>query len=408
MAKQLNRDMAANYKHEGRLVSRKAIFGALAVLFSPIPLDLISQHLLKCKHIDKPTVKGCEDIVIDHAAGIAYMACASVNNRMKWWPPLNHYNARDVTDEQDPIFIYDLKTEQIQQLPISGYDGELRLHGIALWKKGGPKGMASKVPLTASDEPAVLMLVNHGRNGSTVEIFDHILPTKQSGNDTDSTLGMLRHVETVKDPLIRTPNSVYPISRRSFYVTNDHKFARGLMRTIEELAALPLTDVIFRGEDGSTRIAATNIPYANGITGYNNDKHLLVVSATMSRVYVYERTSHNELISHGFMPTTFSGDNIHMDFSTGHVYMAGTLQPLKILERFNDPSVVAASQAVRLDNINVGNRKTGEAPSTDTTPLLIYNEHPGSGLTVAAVDGRHHKMLLSGFYNDGVLVCDLA
>jgi hypothetical protein len=54
-------------------------------------------------------VEGCEDMVVDHAAGIVYMACASVSNRVKWWPPVNHYDYRNVTNEQDPIFIYDLK-----------------------------------------------------------------------------------------------------------------------------------------------------------------------------------------------------------------------------------------------------------------------------------------------------------
>ncbi|KAI8050282.1 hypothetical protein BDF22DRAFT_657308 [Syncephalis plumigaleata] len=350
--------------------------------------------------------EGCEDMVIDHAASIVYMACASVSNRVKWWPPVNHYDHHNVTDEQDPIFIYDLKTGEIQPLPVSGFNGELRLHGIALWKSGAD-GLAAKKPLTAADEPAVLMLVNHGRNGSTIEIFEHILPSEESA--TLMSIGELRHVETVKDPLIRTPNSVYPISRRSFYVTNDHKFARGFMRIIEEFVALPLGEVVFRNEHGITEVVASNIPYANGITGYRNDQYLLVVSANLARVYIYERATKydNKLIFHGYVSTGFSGDNIHVDHTSGHVYMAGTLQPLKIVERFNDPSVDAASQAARLDNIHIGNKAKHELPSVDVKPLLIYDKYPGSALTVAAVDSNHHKMLLGGFFNEGILVCDL-
>ncbi|RKP24143.1 hypothetical protein SYNPS1DRAFT_30088 [Syncephalis pseudoplumigaleata] len=357
----------------------------------------------RCNHVVHPRVEGCEDMVVDHAAGIVYMACGSVENRLRWWPPLDHHDRRNLTDEQDPIFIYHLKTGKLEALPIAGFDGELHLHGIALWKPG-PDGLAATTPLTAADPPAVLMLINHAYTGSTIEIFEHILPSTPS----TSGVGVLRHVETVKDPLIHAPNSVHPVSRRSFYVTNDHRFHRGALRMIEQVGVLPISNVIFRDEDGTSEVVASNIAYPNGIIGYHDDNYILVVASTMARIYVYRRNTHNnQLTLHGYVSTAFTGDNLRMDFGTGRLYIAGTMQPLNLLKKTYDTTVEVASQVARVDNLNVGDIAKGIAPSADITPLVIYDKYPGSALTVAAVDAKHQKMLLSGFFADGILVCDL-
>lgn len=57
---------------------------------------------------------------------------------------------------------------------------------------------------------------------SQVEIFHHVI-----GSDT------ARHIRSVWDPLIRTPNDILAISPTSFFVTNDHFYREGMNRMIE-------------------------------------------------------------------------------------------------------------------------------------------------------------------------------
>lgn len=72
-----------------------------------------------------------------------------------------------------------------------------------------------------------LFVVNHRRTGSVVEVFEYTRTTN------DESLGVVRYVETVASELIRTPNDVLAMGRRSFYVTNDHFYKQGYMRNIE-------------------------------------------------------------------------------------------------------------------------------------------------------------------------------
>jgi hypothetical protein len=66
----------------------------------------------QCRHVQG--ANGCEAIVIDHDRGVAYMACANLENRLKWWPPLDLRNP-DVNGEQDPVFLYDLNVSELLQ-----------------------------------------------------------------------------------------------------------------------------------------------------------------------------------------------------------------------------------------------------------------------------------------------------
>lgn len=59
---------------------------------------------------------------------------------------------------------------------------------------------------------------------SRIEIFHH---------EIGSTAA--RHVRSVWHPLIRTPNDIVALSPTSFFVTNDHVYREGLMRSVEDI-----------------------------------------------------------------------------------------------------------------------------------------------------------------------------
>ena len=82
---------------------------------------------------------------------------------------------------------------------------------------------------------AVNHLVNPSYNGpngtepiarSRIELFRHTIGTYTA-----------EHLRSIWHPLIRTPNDIFAIDERSFFVTNDHHYRSGKMRSAEALLA---------------------------------------------------------------------------------------------------------------------------------------------------------------------------
>lgn len=96
---------------------------------------------------------------------------------------------------------------EIKDLPV-GTDRVF--HGIDIYEK--------------SPSELVIFLINHRRGGSVVEVLEYNI-----GDD------FVTHKETVKHELILTPNDIVALGPRSFYVSNDHKYAKGVMREIERM-----------------------------------------------------------------------------------------------------------------------------------------------------------------------------
>ena len=77
-----------------------------------------------------------------------------------------------------------------------------------------------------------LFVINHRRTGSVVEVFEYTRKQDEK-DDGNGSLGVVRYVETIANDLIRTPNDLVAMGRRSFYITNDHYYREGFMRHIE-------------------------------------------------------------------------------------------------------------------------------------------------------------------------------
>jgi hypothetical protein len=61
------------------------------------------------------------------------------------------------------------------------------------------------------------------KENATIEVFMHTL-----GSSTAA------HIQSIRDPLIRTPNDILARNPNQFWVTNDHKYDSGMMRMIED------------------------------------------------------------------------------------------------------------------------------------------------------------------------------
>lgn len=123
-----------------------------------------------------------------------------------------------------------------QKLELAGYDGPFVTHGIDVISD----------PERLAGEAVYIFAVNHlpnpayygeslseaslrassdiTKSRSRVEIFHHEIGSP-----------IARHVRSVWDPLIQTPNDIVALSPTSFFVTNDHIYREGLMRAIEDV-----------------------------------------------------------------------------------------------------------------------------------------------------------------------------
>lgn len=118
-----------------------------------------------------------------------------------------------------------------QKLILDGFENPFVTHGIDVISD----------PERPDGEAVYIFAINHmpdkgfyGRprdilapkSHSVVEIFYHVVGS-----------GKARHIRSVWDPLITTPNDVLALSPTSFFVTNDHHYKDGPMRFIEDIWA---------------------------------------------------------------------------------------------------------------------------------------------------------------------------
>ena len=158
---------------------------------------------------------GPEDLVIDHATGIAYIA--ATDRRVK--------NPRP----RGSIYMLDLKDPY--SLPVEvlgGTPNDFFSHGVSLWR--------------GSDGGLRLFAVNHQQTGETVEIFD-------VAED-----GQLHHAETIRSEVMHSFNDVVAVGPRQFYATNDQRFDGGIGGALEVFLGLPLGDLVYF--DGKQAVAS--------------------------------------------------------------------------------------------------------------------------------------------------------
>ena len=132
---------------------------------------------------------------------------------------------------------------------------------------------------------------------SQIELFHHVLES-----------GSVRHIRSIRNPLVYTPNDIYAVSPDSFLVTNDHFYRDGIGRFIED--AWPYakwsTIVHVRLNDRDAVVATAGIEASIALEGlWNNNglgrgrtDHELVISSAMGgELYVSDWHATNNTIS---------------------------------------------------------------------------------------------------------------
>ncbi|KAL7932575.1 hypothetical protein V8C35DRAFT_307483 [Trichoderma chlorosporum] len=173
----------------------------------------------------------CEDVHLHEASGLLFAACEDYpGSRLAWFPPLEHFNDPSSTGKmKGKLQVIDPKTFKTQILALEDFSGPFVTHGIdVINDPDKPKGEAVYI-FAVNHKPNPEHYRENGdanapRSHSVVELFHHVIGSKTA-----------RHIRTIWHPLFTTPNDLFAESPTSFFVTNDHYYTGGFMRTVEDL-----------------------------------------------------------------------------------------------------------------------------------------------------------------------------
>jgi len=339
----------------------------------------------KCRLIEG--IEACEDIVIHHQTGHAFMACGNKTIRSKvFYPPINLIT--NTTQQiRDIPYLYDINNDKLIPLELKNFPPEedFLLHGLGIYED-------------EKNEPNKLYVffINHRKSGSVIEIFEHTLNTNE-----------LVHLSTVKRDLITTPNDVVPVSKDEFYVTNDH--STEFWRTFDDLARRPWGNVVYHSSiTNTTEVAVDGLRYPNGITSNWDNSKIYVGTSSGGELLIYDRKSNNKLHLSERLFVGQAIDNVSVDDQTGEIYCAGTPKPLVALAYMIYRSEKAPPQPTNIIKVS-NNTAEDKFYGIKYSQKIIY-EDDGSilpAVTIAAVDGKRNVMLLGSYRGDGIARCEL-
>ncbi|HNR88278.1 MAG TPA: SMP-30/gluconolactonase/LRE family protein [Spirochaetota bacterium] len=306
-------------------------------------IEPMKNALYACSRVTD--IPGPEDIVIDRAAGIAFISSDDRRAALRGKRvPGAVYRYRLTVEHAVPENITPALAFEFHPL------------GIDLYRSG---------------ETVRLFAVNIRADGKYIEIFDY--------RD-----GALTHVESLHSDLITSPNDIAAAGPRSFYVTNDCGLTSPLGRTIENYLKLPLGSVVhFDGVRFTT--AARRLVYANGIALSRDGKRLFVASLLGRSLEVYDRDpaqgtlDHSASIDLGTCPDNISVDNM------GALWIAAHPQVMKVMPHRDNPSLLSPSQV-----LTVSFGPDGGFRITD-----VYVD-PGTGISASSVGAATDGRLLIG------------
>lgn len=300
---------------------------------------------------------GAEDITIHPKAGVAFISS-------------DHRRARLRGEQhQGAIYTYDLTVDNPKLVnATTELAQEFHPHGISLYLDENGKTR--------------LFVVNHRLEGDFVEIFDY------SGDK-------LVHRESLRDPLMTSPNDIVAVGPRSFYVTNDHGNVAALGRTLEEYLRLARSYVLYY--DGRQfRIAAQGIAYANGINVTRDGAQIFVAACIGGKIKIYAREADSGALT--FLTDIELGtgvDNIEQD-AQGNLWVGAHPQLLAFTRHARDAKNLSPSQVLKIS-------WREKPPKIDEVYLNRGDEISGS--SVAAVYGN--KLLIGSVFEEDFLLCDM-
>nr|CAG8595538.1 6544_t:CDS:2 [Entrophospora candida] len=317
----------------------------------------------RCRKIEEKGLEACEDIVIHHESGYAFMACGNSElRRTHWYPPSGVFKNQSI-QYREQVFVYKIDSELLLPLSFKNYpdNEDVVLHGLGIYQDPAHRNIL------------YIFLINHKRSGSVIEIFNHRIGSQE-----------LQHLETIKNDLIHSPNNLLPVSKNEFYVTNDLYYRKGFKKEIE---------------------LADKISYPNGINGNWDNSRIYLGTSTGGKLFIYERKHDNKLKLLDTVKTDAT-DNVSVDDITGEIYLATFPKLIPVVMFLKDYGETHVPSAiVKISNNTNEDKFYGVKYSKE----IVYQDDGSffNHITVAAVDRKRNVMLLGSFISKGIVRCEL-
>lgn len=216
-----------------------------------------------------------------------------------------------------------------------------------------------------------LYVVNHGEHPPGIEVFTV---------SEDATA--LTWEKTITHELLRTPNSIQPISEHELYISNDHHYEvrdHPVLAKMENFLHIAKGNVVYLNTKTNEAKVVAAHQFPNGI-GRLNETHLAIASTTGLSTYIFEIQPDHSLNQTARIMNDFWVDNLRVD-SAGTLLMTGH------------------PYALMLEGVAVNNHKY----NLDMERLdgLDPNERPRAGSIVAEWDGNAELKTKVLYYDDG-------
>jgi len=291
----------------------------IALLLLIILLVLVSRLLIKTgffrsiepqfdgKILAKVALPGAEDMMVCHTDSIVLI---SSTDRI----PDPHGN-----EKKGGLYLIDLKAKNFDPIPLTeSFHQPFAPHGISLFKK---------------DSIYTVMAISHAGQEHSIEVFE--LKDKH-----------LKHIETLKHPLMISPNDLVMIDEDQFYFTNDHKHTEGFGRMVEEYLGLAVSNVVYY-DSNEYREVADGIGYANGINYDQNRELIYVASPRKFTVRVYSRQKDGSLSFIENIPCGTGVDNIDLD-RDGNLWIGSQPNLLRFVAYVAGKKETAPSEIIKI------------------------------------------------------------
>lgn len=290
-----------------------------------------------------PDTINAEDLHLDHASGLIFAAAHDKDGgRSKWFPPLTRFGEpQSILEHGGGLRVIDPKTFTTTRLELKGFDAPFSTHGIDTVRD--PEQQDAIYILAVNHLPTTEYLQTLDatapvKAASRIEIFHHVIGTD-----------IATHVRSVEHDLVKMPNDIFAISPFAFYVTNDHHYREGPLRTVEVLGTKRFAgwsttvyveaDETKNGADGvQAKVALTGLHNNNGLGHTPNVSTILINDAAGGVTYTARIKEDRTLeVVHEFpLPITidnpfwFTDPYPSVDHDASGVVNAGLTQGIKL------------------------------------------------------------------------------
>ncbi|KAI8973195.1 hypothetical protein BDF20DRAFT_914678 [Mycotypha africana] len=338
----------------------------------------------------------CEDFVLSNEAGIAIVACDPARSKFNKVLKVNKLLPGELMTQGSIWKVnYAQEPGSIDKFSIK--------ENNSITADFHPLGLALDIhPTTGKKTLLVVNLPHHST--STVEVF-----SVDSSNE-------LTHKQTIRHSKIYSPNSIHIIKNAqyraadgtpSFFFTNDHYFSHTLLKYLESFF-FPLSNVgFYNARTREVEKGVNGLMFGNGLAGTDEILFVAETSKRLVKQYKIGQSVDGQNVPHMFLDYAteksfpMAVDNLHYVPSEKRLLVAGHPKPLQLLRH----AVKTADQDVDVkppSQVYEWNIRNGESK------ILIQDDGSLYGTsTSSAIDVENSKLIVSGLYEQGLLICEI-